>query len=476
LNERATDGTSDLEAAIAEHLALRRSRGTSPAGPDSAPDEAPRDHTPARWRVDDFTQEFEPVSQRQARDERRARRPPERHIPRSTAARAGDVSTRHGRRRGRPAAVAALALAVALAAIVALVVIGLGGPSAEPTSTTASGATPNSAGTRGPWVQAGDMAVFPFRPSRRQRTPTAADALPAFWDDGQFCAVGCRPSGALEGWPLRPFDRAHTLRAGLNERRTSGFHVGLDIDARDGAKVYAIQPGVARILQATGVDARVQVGNYIYWHIEPKIASGQSVVPFRTVIGTVRRLARHLHLSEVAGGRYLNPLRPDGRVLAPWSDTVPPVLGNPSVAADGNVLVSVFDPQSTRVETPYKTPVLAPAALAYAVFDIAGRRQTPLQWALRGSHHLPDAAIPLVYAPNATSPGWWCFVHRTVCKPNWTYRLAGGLAPPLTALGLPAGLFRLSVYAWDWAGNTAARDIAFELRADGTVRLIPLRR
>jgi len=269
---------------------------------------------------------------------------------------------------------------------------------------------------------------------------------------------------------LRPFHREHPLRAGLNELRNSGFHVGIDIQAADGSRVYAIQPGRAKVLQATGVDSRVRVGNYVYWHVRPAVWDGERVVPYRTVVGRVNRTAGHLHLSEVSdAGAYLDPLRPGGRVLAPWRDADPPVIGPPQLASDGTAVVSAFDPQSTREHTTYDTPVLAPAALAYAVYDRAGRRIGPLEWVVRGSQLLPNSVAGLVYAPGAHSPGWSCFSHGRRCVPDWTYRLAGGLAPALTAVALHPGVYRLSVYAWDWAGNTAARDVWFGRGLDGTI-------
>jgi hypothetical protein len=39
--------------------------------------------------------------------------------------------------------------------------------------------------------------------------------------------------------------------------------------------------------------------------------------------------------------------------------------------------------------------------------------------------------------------------------------LAGGLAPPLQRSTLEACGCRLTVYAWDYAGNSAARDFTF---------------
>jgi hypothetical protein len=188
------------------------------------------------------------------------------------------------------------------------------------------------------------------------------------------------------------------------------------------------------------------------------------------VVGRVNRTAGHLHFSEVSStGAYLNSLRPGGRVLTPWHDADAPVIGPPQLASDGTAVVSAFDPQSTREHTTYDTPVLAPAALAYAVFDRAGRRLGPLEWAIRGSHLLPGSEAALVYAPGAHAPGWSCFSHGRRCVPDWTYRLAGGLAPALTAVVPQPGVYRLSVYAWDWAGNTAARDVWFGRGLDGTI-------
>jgi hypothetical protein len=323
------------------------------------------------------------------------------------------------------------------------------------------------------WTAAGPRADLPFRPSPSERLPPP-EALPAFWDDGRACSTGCRPVGAIDGWPLQPFHRQHALRAGLNERRVSGFHVGLDIQARDGQRAYAVQPGVAEILQARGVDARVRVGNYIYWHIRPSVRPGQRVTPYRTILGTVLPRAGHLHLSEVGlGGEYLNPLRPGGRVLAPWRDRLPPVLGLAHIRRDGIVDIAAYDPQSFRRRTTYETPVLAPAALAYAVFDSRGRRIGPLHWALRGSRLLPHGADALVYTRHTHSAGWTCFATQVVCRPSWRYHLAGGLAPALPDLGLAPGRYRLTAYAWDWAGNTGARDAWFRLSPRG--RAVPSR-
>ncbi len=304
-------------------------------------------------------------------------------------------------------------------------------------------------------------------PSRDLRQPTAADDLPAFYADGLPCSIGCRAIGAVPGWPLRPFHRQHALRAALNERRDGSLHEGLDIQARDGQRVYAVQPGRVRIIAATGPDSRIQVGNFIYWHVVPNVRQGEYVRPYHTVIARLEPHGfGHLHLSEVdAAERYLNPLRPGGRILLPWKDRSAPVIGRPRIDIDGTVRVKAFDPQSFHLRTTYLTPVLGLAGLAYRVFDQNGHRFAALHWAFRGTHLLPYSLARRIYAPDARQPGFSCFATKFVCRPNWDYYLAGGLAPRLNALLLGPGRYRLSIYAWDWAGNVTARDAWFTISA-----------
>jgi hypothetical protein len=301
-------------------------------------------------------------------------------------------------------------------------------------------------------------ATFPFQVPDGLRSPRSSEAVPALYADGLVCSIGCRPPGALDGWPLHPFHRQHPLRAALNELRPESLHVGLDIQARDGAAVYAVQGGYARVLATGGPDARVQVGNYIYWHITPVVRSGELVRPFRTELGRVMAGYGHLAFSEVDGaGQYVNPLRPGGRVLAPWRDHYPPVIGRPAIATDGTAVVEAFDPQSEVRRTTYRTPVLAPAAIAYRLYLRTGQPVTPLEFSFRGTRLLPWAARRDIFAPGAHAPGFECFARHSLCRPRWRYWLAGGLAPRLP-VGVPAGSYRLTVYAWDWADNRSALD------------------
>jgi hypothetical protein len=142
------------------------------------------------------------------------------------------------------------------------------------------------------------------------------------------------------------------------------------------------------------------------------------------------------------------------------------VIGSPALAAGGQVVVAAFSPQTFVRRTTYTTPVLAPAALAYRLFDDRGTPLTPLEWAFRGTHLLPWAERYLIFAPDAHAPGYACFATRSLCVPQWDFRLAGGFAPPLPPTLTP-GHYRLTVYAWDWADNVTARDTTVTMSATG---------
>lgn len=289
------------------------------------------------------------------------------------------------------------------------------------------------------------MITWPFARSPEERPARASDRLPAYWADGRSCSVGCRPGGTRTGWPLKPFHRQHALRAGLNEWRGANMHFGIDIMARDGQAVYALQAGTARIGSRGTTDVHVGVGNYEYWHVIPSVSEG-AYVGIGAVVGHVIRPESHVHLAETRGGAYLNPLRPGGRVLEPWSDREPPVIGT-SRRVGGTVLSEVFDPQSLKVTLGYRTPVLAPAAVAWRARDGSGRAITSLRFAYRGSQHYPASAKGLIYGPGTHAPCGANFASlegsARICKPRFIYRL----------VGVPTDAAGLTVYAWDWDGN-----------------------
>jgi murein DD-endopeptidase MepM/ murein hydrolase activator NlpD len=472
--------SEELDEAIRGHLELRRHHhgDAAPSADDAdewdfptqpatiAARARPRDGEPVDWaELDDVVvEEPAPRATRVADDDIFSSIPLEVRRARRSAAR--EERRRALRTRRIVAAILALAMLGAIVGLLVLAVsavFGGGGGKAKTGAATDRGSA---------FVRAlPGKDVFPFPASPELRRADANDRLPKYWNDDVPCSKGCRAPGVVPGWPLQPFHSQHALRAGLNESRGTSFHHGIDIQARDGDPAYAIQPGKAHIIQATGPDSRVLVGNFIYWHIKPMVREGQQISPYTEVVGTITAGHKHLHLSEVQGGpeHYLNPLRPGGRALEPYVDTAPPVLDRPRIDSEGRVLIRAFDPQSFRVRTDYKTPVIAPAALGYRIFDTSGSRLGPVHWALRGSQNLQwtQEINDAVFAPSRQARGD-CFNHELICKPDYDYVLAGGLAPGLADIGLTPGRYRLSSYAWDWAGNTTARDTLFDVSADAT--------
>lgn len=305
------------------------------------------------------------------------------------------------------------------------------------------------------------LDVWPFSVSTLQRPTRGGDRLVPFWSDGRACSVGCTAPGAIPGWPIQPFHRQHAIRAAINELRPANFHVAVDVEARNGTNVYPMQSGFVHIRYMGTGDVNVDVGAFDYWHIHPTVAEGQYASAYRTKLGWVLYDFRHVAVSE-GQGQYLNPLRPGGS-LRPYGDAEPPIIGVPQVFADGRAIVHAFDPQSFVERMSYETPVLAPAALAWRLYDVHGRALTGLEWALRGSQNYPPDLKPIVFAPGASNPGYTCFAFHVRCIPNWTYWLAGGLTPRLPIGLIARGRYRLTVYAWDWGGNTSALDYWFKV-------------
>jgi hypothetical protein len=306
------------------------------------------------------------------------------------------------------------------------------------------------------------LDIWPFSLSRLQRATSPSDGLPPYWADGLSCSVGCTAT-SIPGWPLRPFHKQHAIRAGINELRPANFHVAVDIEARNSQPVYAMQSGYASIRYRGTPDVNVDVGNFFYWHINPTVSNGQHVIAYRTVIGRVLKSFYHVAVSEGSTADYLNPLRPGGS-LRPYRNTEPPIIGVPRIFSDGRVIVGAFGPQSfVQTGMPYETPVLAPSSLAWRLYDARGHALTGLQWAMRGSQNYPPDLKPVIFAPGATNPGFECFLTKRRCVPNWVYWLAGGLTPGLPINNLPRGRYRLTVYAWDWAGRTSALDDWFKV-------------
>jgi hypothetical protein len=146
-------------------------------------------------------------------------------------------------------------------------------------------------------------------------------------------------SAQAYSWPIKPFNRQHPVGGNFGDPRmtfllTLGqnglegpgsftFHNGIDIHAKPGTPVFPIASGRVRLLNGTAVAVRTPgLPTFQYFHLRLAVHNGQLVRRDKTILGYITVWARHVHLSEIAHGRALNPLE-RGRI-APYRDTTRP--------------------------------------------------------------------------------------------------------------------------------------------------------
>ncbi len=156
-----------------------------------------------------------------------------------------------------------------------------------------------------------------------------------------FAALALVATGSAQAypWPVKPFHRQHPVGGNFGDPRMTflltlgqnglegpgsfGFHNGIDIHARPGTPVYPIASGRVHLLNGTAVAVRSRLGPvFQYFHLKLAVRNGQHVRRLETVLGFITTWAKHVHLSEIAHGRALNPLE-RGRI-APYVDSTRP--------------------------------------------------------------------------------------------------------------------------------------------------------
>ncbi len=249
------------------------------------------------------------------------------------------------------------------------------------------------------------------------------------------------------------------MRGYLNDPRISGrsraFHFGIDIVAKDGTPVYAVEAGTvhregARSLSVVGTDGARAFG---YWHIVPAVEHRQQVEKHQ-LLGHVEAGWAHVHLAESRNGEYRNPLRRGA--LTPWGDGSSPRIVGVQFQRDGRVLpaqtlsgavdviVEAWDLPGPPIAPPWDAAVVTPALLRWRVLrgrTVARPWHTPVD--LR-STLLPASRFGEIYAAGTRQnrPGK-AGRYRFYLAHTWSTRL------------LLDGPYRLEVTAEDVRGNTA---------------------
>jgi hypothetical protein len=333
------------------------------------------------------------------------------------------------------------------------------------------------------------------------------------------------------GWPLDPVTEQHPIRASFLDPRkpsdTGNYHIGIDISVRDdqvepGApagrshRVFAIEGGVAEVpadQKAVGcVNRLVTIGHFQYWHTDTvgTIVDGERIAPGQLIGWTCKGLW-HVHLSEVQTvdgvETYVNPLH-TGMKLAPYSDTLPPVIHaisfyTPAFAGwqitnntrwqpdAGRRLVPthlrgfvdvrawIGDPQSFRGffdSLPELYADLHPYRVAIRLTRLSDKKVVFQQDVFQADAFfetgLPARGIPVIfdyhYAPGEMEnvPAFECenhlYVHqdRPTCQGvHWLRLFARSNGADWDTTRYTDGAYRLDVTAWDAAGNRAEKSV-----------------
>jgi hypothetical protein len=379
------------------------------------------------------------------------------------------------------------------------------------------------------------LAVGALAASPRPRSGLAATR-------GQLPVPGALPglsyqyADSYRGWPLDPVGEQHPIRASfLDPRKPSdqgNYHIGIDISVNDdqpeaGApaarthRVYAIEGGVAQVpanQKAVGcVNELVTIGHFQYWHTDTvgTIANGDQVTAGQPIGWTCKGLW-HVHLSEIQSvdglATYVNPLHP-GMKLAPYSDTLPPLIhairfytpafagwqitNNTRWAPDAgrrlpptnlhgfiDVRAWIGDPQSFRGffdQLPELYADLQPDRVAIRLTRLSDQKvvleQDVFQAGAFLEAGLPSRGLPVIfdyhYAPltRENVPAFECerklYINpaQPTCQGTYWFRLfarANGADWDTTRYA--DGRYRLDISAWDTAANRSQKSATVVIR------------
>ncbi len=285
------------------------------------------------------------------------------------------------------------------------------------------------------------------------------------------------------GWPVKPFDRQHpvrgsfgdprsifrgapTMRGLMTSRCACSYHQGIDISAPDGTAVYPVRAGVVRIVTPDWVEVDSDGGSaFQYWHIASRVHEGDRVQVGETVLGHILRGAQHVHLTELQDSKPVNPLAPGH--IGPYADsTTPRVSGITFRSSDTGpellpeflhgrieMVASAADTPAISVPEMWSGLPVTPAKLTYRVTTFPDAQAAiPETVAMDVTHRLPSTSdMWHTYARGTHMNMVKMGTHRYWYQPGaYLFKLTPG---SFDTHRLKDGVYRLTVTAWDAAGN-----------------------
>jgi peptidase M23-like protein len=296
-------------------------------------------------------------------------------------------------------------------------------------------------------------------------------------------------SGQGYGYPIKPFDREHLIRANLGDPRmqfhgpptmdtllhgsgTFSFHQGVDIACNPGTPVYPVADGTVTFVSHEWI--RVSSGGgraFEYWHIHVLVRNGQQVTARKTLLGRVAAPSNHVHLTEYEGGHVVNPLVP-GR-LTPYHDSTKPTVGEITlrrtdsgpelfpnfVRGSVELVASAEDEPTTQVHGVWYGPA-TPAVLTWRIRSLRTRRVVARRVAFDFRNSVPpDSSFWRVYARGT-------YQNQTIFGNHYSYLQRGNYLFKLGQLdtrSLRDGVYDLTVTATDVRGNRGSQTLRFTI-------------
>lgn len=301
------------------------------------------------------------------------------------------------------------------------------------------------------------------------------------------------PRSSSYGWPVKPFDRQHPVRGSFGDPRSifrgapsprglmhsqcaCSYHQGIDVSAPDGTAVYAVRDGVVRTVTPDWVQVDSAGGSaFQYWHIGATVHVGDHVQAQQDVVGHILKASRHVHLTELQDGKPVNPLAPGH--IGPYADSTTPTVGEITfrsrdtgpellpeyVHGPAEIVVAAADTQAIPVPGQWNGLPVTPAKLTFRVTSVP-----------QGDLAVPEVtAMDVTRTLPATSDMWHTYArgthmnmvqmaaHRYWYNPGvYLFKLT---AAPWDSRQVRDGVYRITVTAWDTAGNHSSANQIFQV-------------
>jgi murein DD-endopeptidase MepM/ murein hydrolase activator NlpD len=276
-------------------------------------------------------------------------------------------------------------------------------------------------------------------------------------------------SAGAYGWPLKPFAAPHAIRGSFGDPRyhlgtesaLSSFHFGVDISARDGQAVYAVEPGYVHAYAARLTITTRTSREFGFWHVKPVVKTGVRVKAHQ-LIGHVIAGWGHVHFAERYRGSYKDPLRKGA--LTPYYDKTAPVIDDLRLLRDDG---SAADPNRVTgglsvVFRASDAPQLPPPE----PWDVARLAPALVYWTLTGPTGLAEWYTVADFQDGLPPGDIYPWIYAAGTYQNKAHRPGNYLfwgAHSLDTTAFPDGRYTLTITAADdrWNMGTVAVALQF---------------